>query len=77
MTHLLQLLLVHHEHIVLQCDDDIAVRTEFEVVSDDVRLVLADLVVIGATLLNSLKVPCVPTTYEATIPWSTPESAHR
>jgi hypothetical protein len=43
---------------MLEGNNDIAVGTELEVVSDDVGLVLANLVIICPTLLDAFEVPC-------------------
>jgi hypothetical protein len=59
LIHLEQVLLVDHEHIVLQGDDDVLVRSVLELVCDNVRLILLDVVLIELPLLYALEVPCV------------------
>lgn len=57
-TDLLHLLLVDHENVLLQRNDEISVCTELEVISNDVGLVFLDLVFIESSLFDSFEVPC-------------------
>jgi hypothetical protein len=44
---------------VLEGDNDVLVRSVLELVCDNVRLILLDVVLIELPLLDALKVPCV------------------
>ena len=44
---------------MLQGDDDVLVRAVLELVCDNVRLILLDVVLIELPLLDALEVPCV------------------
>ena len=44
---------------MLEGDDDVLVRAVLELVCDNVRLILLDVVLIKLPLLDALEVPCV------------------
>lgn len=44
---------------MLEGDDDVLVRSVLELVCDNVRLILLDVVLIELPLLDALEVPCV------------------
>lgn len=44
---------------MLQGDDDVLVRSVLELVCDNVRLILLDVVLVELPLLYALEVPCV------------------
>jgi hypothetical protein len=56
-NYLEQISLVCHEYVVLKGHNDILVGAEFEVVGDDSRFVLLDLVIICTALFQVSEIP--------------------
>lgn len=56
-THLEQVFFIGHKNIMFECNNDILVRTEFEVVCHNTRFVLLDLVVVSPALLEPPEIP--------------------